>query len=339
MLRIDYAPGRKFGLFLLCLLTLVSLVIPLVVRNSLPAGAMTQQGIIRWVDFTPTSQAMDKALKLDIESQSQAVALNWIELLACMSAKNGGNYKKYKDSQLQAIADKITQGQTPREVSTNTKLYDYYLTAYRAVLSGFVGEFSIMQPNADGSGASWVRKYGLKAFSPIAKGYSYHHYDDFGNSRSYSYRRVHLGNDLMGYTGTPIIAVEGGIVEALGWNQYGGWRVGIRSHDRMRYYYYAHLRKDHPYHNSLYIGKAIKPGDVIGYLGRSGYSIKENVNNINTPHLHFGLQLIFEESQKDSPNEIWIDVYQIMKFLHKNRSAVIKDPATGDFQRKYDILP
>lgn len=33
----------------------------------------------------------------------------------------------------------------------------------------------------------------------------------------------------MGSIGTPIIAVESGVVEHLGWNQYGGWRIGIRS--------------------------------------------------------------------------------------------------------------
>lgn len=47
----------------------------------------------------------------------------------------------------------------------------------------------------------------------------------------------------MGQVGTPVIAVESGYVEAIGWNQYGGWRLGIRSFDRKRYYYYAHLRK------------------------------------------------------------------------------------------------
>ena len=106
-------------------------------------------------------------------------------------------------------------------------------------------------------------------------------------------------------TGTPIIAVESGIVEAVGWNQYGGWRIGIRSYDGLRYYYYAHLRKDHPYNDRLYEGMTVTAGDVIGYSGQTGYSIKENVNNIDTPHLHYGMQLIFDEAEKDSPNQIW----------------------------------
>lgn len=64
-------------------------------------------------------------------------------------------------------------------------------------------------------------------------------------------------------------------------------------------------------------GDSVKAGDVIGYLGMTGYSLKENVNNINVPHLHFGLQLIFDDSQVDSPNEIWIDVYNIVEFFEE----------------------
>ena len=143
----------------------------------------------------------------------------------------------------------------------------------------------------------------------------------------------------MGSIGTPIIAVESGIVENLGWNQYGGWRVGIRSFDTKRYYYYAHLRKNHPYSEGLEEGKIVKAGDVIGYLGMTGYSTKENVNNINVPHLHFGMQLIFDESQVDSPNEIWIDVYQIVEFLKQNRSEVyMSNEETKDYERKFDFM-
>ena len=98
---------------------------------------------------------------------------------------------------------------------------------------------------------SGSRKYGLKVFSPIAKNFPYSDYDDFGASRSYGFKRKHLGHDMMGQVGTPVIAVESGYVEALGWNQYGGWRIGIRSFDKKRYYYYAHLRKDYPYQLSL----------------------------------------------------------------------------------------
>ncbi|MDO4744404.1 MAG: M23 family metallopeptidase, partial [Clostridia bacterium] len=161
---------------------------------------------------------------------------------------------------------------------------------------------------------------------------------DFGNSRSYGYKRKHLGHDMMGNVGTPIIAIESGTVEAIGWNQYGGWRLGIRSFDKKRYYYYAHLRKNHPYPVDLSVGHTVKAGDVIGYLGMTGYSSKENVNNIDTPHLHMGIQLIFDESQKDGNGEIWIDCYEIAKFLSQNTTAVVKDELTNEYRRKYEFF-
>jgi len=183
----------------------------------------------------------------------------------------------------------------------------------------------------------WVTKYGLKAFSPIAKGFPYQDYDDFGVSRSYGYKRQHLGHDMMGQVGTPVIAVESGYVEAIGWNQYGGWRLGIRSFDGKRYYYYAHLRKNYPYHKSLKQGSIITAGDVIGYLGRTGYSRTENTNNIDEAHLHFGLQLIFDESQKEGNNEIWVDCYELTKFLSMNRSETLKNQETKEYDRIYDM--
>ena len=128
----------------------------------------------------------------------------------------------------------------------------------------------------------------------------------------------------MGTLGTPIVAVEGGVVEAMGWNRYGGWRIGIRSFDGKRYYYYAHLQKDKPFAPGLEEGDMVQAGDLIGFMGRTGYSDKENVNNIETVHLHFGMQLIFDESQKECLSEIWIDVYDIVRLLESHRSTIRK---------------
>lgn len=76
-------------------------------------------------------------------------------------------------------------------------------------------------------------------------------------------------------------------------------------------------------------------GDVIGYMGHTGYSDKENVNNIEEVHLHVGLRLIFDESQKEGDNEIWIDFYQLAGFLSANRCEVERDDITKEWRRKY----
>lgn len=137
--------------------------------------------------------------------------------------------------------------------------------------------------------------------------------------------------------GTPVIATESGYVEALGWNQYGGWRIGIRSYDKKRYYYYAHLRQNYPYQKNLKVGSKVTAGDVIGYMGHTGYSTTENINNIDEVHLHFGMQLIFDESQKDGNNEIWISCYELTKFLSKNRCEVRKVEGTKEWERCFDM--
>ena len=295
---------------------------------------------IKWVDFNVTSEAMNLTAKLDIDSHNNdsEIKYNWIELLSYLACKCGGDFDNFKKSDLDKLIEKLQNGEAMETLTKDLKYYNYYYEAYSAILSNFIGNYSIETPNETGE-TTFTEKYGVKAFLPIAKNYSFSHYDDFGKSRSYGFQRTHLGNDLMGSIGTPIVAVESGIIEHLGWNQYGGWRIGIRSFDSKRYYYYAHLRKDHPYVENLQEGDTIKAGDVIGYLGMTGYSIKENVNNINVPHLHFGMQLIFDESQVDSPNEIWIDVYEIIEFLKQNRSEVyMSNQETKDYSRKFDYM-
>lgn len=290
---------------------------------------------IKWVDFDVPYAALKKAMEKDIESFESSCRINWIDSLAYLGAKYGGNYKNYKAKDLDFFFSEMEDGKSPEDIAGKMKYFDYYRRAYGAALGGFLGEFKVQIPSGDDGAVLWKTQYGLKAFSPIAEGYWYTDYDDFGSSRTYGYDRKHFGHDMMVSTGTPIIAIESGIVEAMGWNQYGGWRIGIRSFDKQRYYYYAHMRKDHPYNNKVYEGMVVNAGDVIGYSGRTGYSVKENVNNIDTPHLHVGMQLIFDESKKDSPNQIWIDMYAITKLLNDHRSTVYKNEEKKEYYRKY----
>ena len=305
-------------------------------EESSAAETETEKKFIKWVDFHVTNEAMRAAYQLDTESYGQEIHLDWVDLLAYLGTRYGGDFTRYKEKDLQELKEKLTtQGQTMEDLTKDLKYYPYYREAYGAVLDGWVGEYEI-QVEKDNA-VVWEKKYGLKAYLPIAKGYEYSDYDDFGTSRSYGYSRPHLGHDMMGQVGTPIIAVESGCVEAIGWNQYGGWRLGIRSFDKKRYYYYAHLRKNFPYNKQLEVGSVVQAGDVIGYLGRTGYSANENVNNIDTSHLHWGLQLIFDESQKEGNGEIWVDCYQLTRFLYQNRSLTEKNLETKEYHRIYDF--
>ncbi len=301
--------------------------------------SIASKDIITWVDFGITPSALRLAYQYDVDSYETEVKLNWIELLAYAACKCGGNFTKKAEKDITSLADKlINKEDTLENIVSSLEYYNYYLETYTAVLGGMVGEYEIeVADETIPEGKRWEKKYGLKAFLPIAKNFPYNEYDDFGVSRTYGFTRNHLGHDMMGQTGTPIIAIESGYVEALGWNQYGGWRIGIRSFDKKRYYYYAHLRKNYPYHKSLKEGSVVTAGDVIGYLGHTGYSTVENTNNIKVSHLHVGMQLIFDESQKESNNEIWIDCYPLVQFLYKNRSETVKDIETKEWDRIYKM--
>lgn len=310
---------------------------PLSENSAIEVAAGANGNYITWVDFTVSCDALCAAYELDAASHETEHPMNWIELLAYAAAKSGGTFDKKSLSLIHSLAGELSDGAvTMEEKTADLDYYDYYLEAYEAVLGGMVGEYEIEQLTKNGE-KEWVSRYGLKAFSPIARGFDYTDYDDFGSARSYGYKRPHLGHDMLGQIGTPIICIESGYVEALGWNPYGGWRIGIRSFDKKRYYYYAHLRQNFPYALHLEEGSVVTAGDVIGYMGHTGYSTKENVNNIETVHLHWGLQLIFDESQKDGNNEIWIDCYELTKFLYRNRSLTEKNTETKEWFRTFQM--
>ena len=295
----------------------------------LMSHAAAAENYIHWVDFDVPVEALETAMRLDIESQGKEKPLDWVDILALGAARNGSG--KLSTTQVQKAAKELEGDQSPEQLlGAQAKYFRYYQEAYGAVLDGLVGSYAIRK--ADGS---WSAEYGLKAFCPVAAGWGFSHCQDFGNSRSFGYRRKHLGNDLMGSLGAPIAAVEGGTVEALGWNRYGGWRVGIRSFDKKRYYYYAHLRKDAPFAPGLQVGDTVNAGDIIGFMGRTGYSDKENTNNIEVVHLHFGIELVFDESQKESDHEIWIDAYPVVELLRRHPVTVVRDEATGYYRRAY----
>ena len=298
-----------------------------------------KKDFIKWVDFNVTKEAMQDAYDYDVKTYGQEIHLDWISLLACHACKNGGDFSRYKSGDISEIAEKLISKEATLETLTkDMKYYAYYYNAYNAILGGLVGEYEIQRtPAVSNDSRSFEKKYGLKGFLPLAKNFPYSDYDDFGVSRSYGYKRQHLGHDMMGQIGTPVIAVESGYVEAIGWNQYGGWRLGIRSFDKKRYYYYAHLRQNFPYCKKLKEGSIVTAGDVVGYLGHTGYSSKENVNNIDTPHLHFGLQIIFDESQKDGNNEIWVSCYELTRFLYQNRSETVKNEKTKEWSRVLEM--
>lgn len=117
---------------------------------------------------------------------------------------------------------------------------------------------------------------------PLGGDYSYR--STWGAARSYGGYRIHEGTDLFAHYGMPVRSAAFGIVEVMGWNRYGGWRVGIRDLNNV-YHYYAHLSG---FNKEFKLGNVVKPGDVLGWVGSSGYG-KPGTQGKFPPHLHYGL--------------------------------------------------
>lgn len=122
-----------------------------------------------------------------------------------------------------------------------------------------------------------------KAF-PIPKGHRYTYYSTWGDKRGWGGNRIHEGTDIFAPYGTPVVSTCFGYVEVMGWNRYGGWRIGIRDINNI-YHYFAHLSG---FNKQIKVGSIVKPGQVIGYVGSSGYG-NPGTSGKFPPHLHYGM--------------------------------------------------
>ncbi|MCL1990126.1 MAG: M23 family metallopeptidase [Defluviitaleaceae bacterium] len=119
---------------------------------------------------------------------------------------------------------------------------------------------------------------------PISTWHSYSFSNGYGAARGWGGRRSHEGIDIFAGYGVPVTSTSYGIVEIVGWNEYGGYRVGIRDIYNT-YQYYAHLQG---FAEGIEEGAIVEPGQVIGSVGSTGYG-PEGTSGKFDPHLHFGL--------------------------------------------------
>lgn len=168
----------------------------------------------------------------------------------------------------------------------------FFLTVI--LLAGIAGpiEKGIAARGEDYSGVA-------KGSFPIPSVFTYSYSNSFGEPRRYGGKRKHLGIDIFAKQGTPIISVTPGTVERMGWNELGGWRLGIRGKDG-NYYYYAHLKE---YAQNISVNQEIHQGQIIGYVGDTGYGPVGTKGKFAN-HLHFG---IYNE------NGVVINPYSLLK--------------------------
>jgi len=137
-------------------------------------------------------------------------------------------------------------------------------------------------------------KYGIGGYNELRTVYARSKVFDEVNEQ----RRLHLGIDIWGESGTPVFAPLGGVIHSFAFNEaYGDYGATVILQHQINaftfYTLYGHLslvdiRK-------LKEGKFVSMGEVIGHFG------EPNENGHWPPHLHFQVITDMENYKGDYP--------------------------------------
>jgi murein DD-endopeptidase MepM/ murein hydrolase activator NlpD len=122
--------------------------------------------------------------------------------------------------------------------------------------------------------------------------------DNFAEGRN---ERRHEALDILAPRGTPVLAVDDGVVRKLFSSVRGGLTVYQFDAGEAYCYYYAHLDR---YAEGLVEGQRLRKGDRVGYVGTTGNAPP------TTPHLHFtifklGAEKRWWEGVPINPYRLW----------------------------------
>jgi murein DD-endopeptidase MepM/ murein hydrolase activator NlpD len=126
--------------------------------------------------------------------------------------------------------------------------------------------------------------------------------DDYRDPRSGG--RTHQATDISAPRGTPVLAIDDGVIRKLFVSVKGGLTIYQFDPQEEYCYYYAHL--DH-YAAGLKENMPVHHGEVIGYVGATGDAPP------NVPHLHFEITRLGSDKKwwQGSP----INPYPLLKQL------------------------
>ena len=97
------------------------------------------------------------------------------------------------------------------------------------------------------------------------------------------FNKLHKGVDFAAPRGTPIYAGGDGVIDYANFNGGYGKYIKIRHNSEYKTAY-AHLSN---FKKGIFVGKRVKQGDIIGYVGSTG--------NSTGPHLHY--EILYQDKQ------------------------------------------
>ncbi len=120
--------------------------------------------------------------------------------------------------------------------------------------------------------------------------------DSWMYDRTYKGERGHEGTDIMPDQNErgvyPVVSMTDGVVRNKGWLELGGYRIGIQA-PHGAYFYYAHLDS----YADIEEGDEVKAGDLLGFMGDTGYGTEEGTRGKFPVHLHLGIYIYSREQE------------------------------------------
>lgn len=282
--------------------TVFIVVLMLVLQNiwilTNPEIKITNEDIVR---IPIKGEDITKIKKISEEKQKDFIAVMTLLMI------DQNLFENEKEIDSDTVKKYISNAKNNEKIKNSTeykKIYQMYNTVLRDIRFFPISDQKILihQENA--------------AFHEMYQ-YEIEYTDSWGNERTYKNKRRHEGTDIMDGLNQkgriPIVSMTDGKINKIGWNELGGWRVGITSPNGA-YFYYAHLANYAP---GLKKGQRIQAGSLLGYMGDTGYSKVEGTSGKFPVHLHVGIAV---------PNNItksltWVNPYPILRYIKDNKKV------------------
>ncbi len=270
-------------------------------------------------------KVMEKALKEDIKLNNEGKGGKFVTIVSLLAAKYYGDWEKYDHKDFNEIVEQLKEGKKEKELSQLYDNYSYFKNFYETLFKEFVGRYKISK-DVESRGQEEIifeEKYGLKAYSPIAYGYKISLCSDFDNEINFSKQKGHFGNDIAVKKGVPFVAVESGIVSKT-YKDRDIYKLELRSFDGKRTYIYSNCDRKKPFEDGIKEGTVVAGGQLLGFVGDDNCCKKGGSKILNCPYLHFGIKIKVKTKDREEI-EVYVDTYNILKFLEHHKSALNKD--------------
>ena len=93
-----------------------------VVNQDGKSSSSEAKKFIKWVDFDVTAKAMQEAFRYDINTCQSELHLNWVDMLAYLGARYGGDFSRYSTKDLDALAEQLLSGKTMEELTEKNEI-------------------------------------------------------------------------------------------------------------------------------------------------------------------------------------------------------------------------